>query len=327
LEETQVNEVVKQLNAWIAQNQPGRIVKFVTFAYNATAHAPVVNGTAKIQTESNLIVQLVINNEFTMDYSKTYAENSLVAEALQGWKLVTANSELFVWDYGTNFYYYMEPFYNWDTIAANYQYLSELGVTMYVNQATFNTVASNFEEMRMYVQSNLLWGETTNTDELVQRFISNYYGEIASDYVYAFYQKTNEHIKSILNTYDEVVVSSGSLNSMNNAVMNRDYWSLAKFDELNSYINEAINAVRNSELKESEKTKFIERIEKERVWISYWKVRYYGTMDSAEYTNLVNVMKHYNMIPRESYKNSDFADDGLYNWSYALWNNVEDSEW
>lgn len=265
------NKVVKEVNAWIAENCPERDITFVTFAYNATKYPPVTFNSSTgeyeplIQIEDNLNVQFVINQ---VDYSVPYTEDSNQVSMMAGWHAITDN--LSVWQYSTNFDMYLEPFENWGSMSANYQWLAQNGVNYVVEQATHNAYASNFEEMRIYVMSNLCWGETDDTEYLVNKFLKGYYGEGAQS-MRDIYDLTRSNIA--------IIISKGnSIRSNNQAIMEKQHWSQIFLTRLNWKIDEGIAAVEKYKTSDYDHyAQMVGRFEKQRIWIEYWLLLHYGS--------------------------------------------------
>ena len=230
------NKVVEKVNAWMAENCPERDVTFVAFAYNATKEPPVRFDEETgayipiIKTVENLNVQFVIN---FVDYAKPYTDHENYVAMMEGWRAVS--EDLSVWQYSTNFMYFTEPFENWGSMAANYKWLAQNGVTYIAEQASYSSSMSNFEEMRIYVMSNLCWGETDDTEYLVNKFLKGYFGEAAEN-MRTVYDLTRSNLAVILS--NGVIVSSGDIQ-----IMQQKNWSYAFLNRLDKEIDKAIEKI------------------------------------------------------------------------------------
>ena len=264
------NDVITKVNAWMAENCPERDITFVMFAYNATKYPPVrFNEKTNeyepvVKTVENLNVQFVIN---FVDYAKPYTDHENYVAMMEGWRAVT--NELSVWQYSANFTNYLEPFENWGSLAANYKWLAENGVSYIVEQGSHNTVVSYFEEMRVYVMANLCWGETDDTEYLVNKFLKAYYGEGAED-MRALYDLTRSNI-AVIQHKTGAIISSGDYQ-----IMSQTNWSLALLNRLESKIDSAIEKMQvYKDVNPDYYDMMVARFEKSRIWITYYQLNFY----------------------------------------------------
>lgn len=179
------NKVAREIGAWLKETDPHRPLTLVTFAYNATSTPPVkkdgqgnlVPACDGVVAEDNLAVMVV---PFSCVYSKEYTDkkyNLRTAENFEGWHVVAKN--LHVWTYCTNFDNYLINFNNWGTMKKNYTILRDLGVSFIFDQGSHNSPTPCFEELRQFLQSQLLWNLDQSQEELTDEFFENYYKDIA----------------------------------------------------------------------------------------------------------------------------------------------------
>jgi len=116
--------------------------------------------------------------------------NHKYAEDLEGWCELTDN--VYIW------YYVAEytqndtiPFMDFESIYDNYQYFRSLGVKGMFNQGWMDNEGNEFDVMRAYLLSLLMWYTDMTKDEYrtaMYEFIDAYYGEgseVIKEYFYA----------------------------------------------------------------------------------------------------------------------------------------------
>ena len=85
-----------------------------------------------------------------------------------------------VWDYTTNFAYYIAPFSNFGSIRANMQLYYEHGVRGMFPQGNGQSISGEFGELRSYLLAKLMWDPLMCEEEYyrhMDEFLEAYYGE------------------------------------------------------------------------------------------------------------------------------------------------------
>ncbi len=269
------NEVVRRLNAWMAEEDLDYNITFVTFAYNHTKEPPVTyDESAKkyvpvsdtVVAEKNISVQYVIN---MCDYYAPYSNSRSIVAALDGWSALS--DSLTIWEYSTNFENYLDCFDNFNSMAANIRLLESHGVDYIVEQSAYNTCTTAFSELRLYLWSKLMWDSKLDTSELIDDFIFRYYKD-ASDDIKAYFDELYGHVDSLVEQYGITVRSGG------NECMVRQYWSRSVLNSLKQHITDAYEAI--EPLKNTQLLRYnmlYGRIEKQALWVDYWKYKFYPT--------------------------------------------------
>ena len=141
---TFMNDVVKQVNAWVAENQPGREVKFATFAYMYTLFPPVKkteNGfeplSKDLKLEDNLYIMIAPNganssdsyfsekNTICFDDCYSGPHHSRTLDVWEGWHAITKNT--MVWTYNADYVDFLAPFLCWDSFEMNFKGYANYG--------------------------------------------------------------------------------------------------------------------------------------------------------------------------------------------------------
>ena len=101
---------------------------------------------------------------------------------------------IYVWDYTTNFAYYIAPFSNLDTIRHNMRFYYEHGVRGMFPQGNSQSVSGEFGELRTYLLAKLMWNPYMSEEEYythMDEFLEAYYGD-GWEGIRKFIDKTTE---------------------------------------------------------------------------------------------------------------------------------------
>lgn len=85
-----------------------------------------------------------------------------------------------VWDYTTNFAYYIAPFSNFGSIRENMRLYYEHGVRGMFPQGNGQSISGEFGELRSYLLAKLMWNPLMSEEEYyahMDEFLAAYYGE------------------------------------------------------------------------------------------------------------------------------------------------------
>jgi len=187
-----VNQVARNFKA----QYPDAI--FHTFAYQYTRKPPafVVPGPNGNVTEDNVAVELCSieccfchpletcgheSGESIGEYVSPRA--STFAADLKGWP---ANcNRLYIYNYALNANQYMRPFPDFQTLSPNFQFFRDNSVrSVFVQGNTLGGAkTAEFDELRCYVMSKLLWNPEADAQYHMMDFMRAYYGEKAAPYI------------------------------------------------------------------------------------------------------------------------------------------------
>ena len=159
-------------------------VTFDILAYHYTRPA-----SKKTQTRHNVCVRLCASctcfaHPFDECDDRSRAQKhpdgktTLFIEDLMDWSRVC--ERLYVWDYTSNFPLYPMPFPNWRVLKPNLQTMAKYnvkGVFEEANCAYYGGV--DFNELRTYLISKLLWNPDCDVDAHRKEFMEYYYGDAA----------------------------------------------------------------------------------------------------------------------------------------------------
>lgn len=296
------NGVVEKTEKLLAADEANkhREIKYMVYAYAGTIDSPVVkqaDGTYKpysnkvIPHEKLYIWFTPINTDFTQ--SMTHTNNLSIYESLQGFNVLCAG-RILVYIYDINFYNYLINFNNFGTVKGMYQEYKDNGVYYMYTQGPVDAVVPTFQEMRIYVESQLMWDVSQDYDTLVRKFMMHYFREGASA-MYEYYTLIRNRY-----AYYQGVVDS-NIGSIYSDIGNSSIWTEPVVSALGDCIDKALTAIEPLRTKDAELYQKIKnRIMKENISVLYLKLSHHSSYYSDEvvaqmkadfkyYTNLFGV--------------------------------------
>ena len=171
----------------IAADYPNVVID--TLAYDYTQTAPKITRPAE-----NVCIRLcTFHCHFTHPLNDpTCAENARFCKDLEEWSKICDN--IHIWDYTTNFAYYIPTYANLHVLQANMQFFAEHNAKGMFPQGNRNGPSGEFGELRAYLLSKLMMDPYMGEDEyyrLMDEFLEAYYGE-GWAYIRMYIDKTSE---------------------------------------------------------------------------------------------------------------------------------------
>lgn len=181
------NGVLDIVNAWQEENQPGREVYYVIYAYSFTEAPPIkTDEDGKIAPYSEKVIpntrMKVMWAPVTANYAFPFNSpvNVKNENDLQGWKTVCSSGQLFAYLYDLNIGYYFINFFNFGTVQSMVQELEDAGCTYLLIQGPSDQKnVPGFQALRTYCNANVMWDSERNFQELAADFIQHYYKDAA----------------------------------------------------------------------------------------------------------------------------------------------------
>ncbi len=145
-----------------------------TLAYRYTRQAPKT-----IKPADNVIIRLCsIECCFSHPLDDESCErNAAFKKDIEEWSAICDN--LYIWDYTTNFMYYLAPFPNLDVLRANVKFYKDHHVIGMFEQGNYQSSSGEFGELRAYLLAKLLWNPDMSEEEYqrhMNEFLQDYYG-------------------------------------------------------------------------------------------------------------------------------------------------------
>jgi hypothetical protein len=154
-----------------------------------------------IHARKNVVVRLCsIECCFSHDIKSCPRNEAFLAD-LKGWSDIAPN--MYIWDYVVYFQHYLMPYPNIRVLQPNIRTFRENNAIGIMEQAAYQSRGGEFAELRSYVISRLLWNPDCNVDDVIDDFVSGYYGR-AGKYVRQYFDllysritpETHMHIES-----------------------------------------------------------------------------------------------------------------------------------
>lgn len=160
-----------------------------TLAYRYTRKAPKT-----IKPADNVIIRLCsIECCFGHPLSDESCENNVAFKKdIEEWSEICNN--LYIWDYTTNFMYYLAPFPNLGVLRENVKFYKDHHVIGMFEQGNYQSTSGEFGELRAYLLAKLLWNPDMSEEEYdrhINEFLQDYYGA-GWEHIRAYIDMTTE---------------------------------------------------------------------------------------------------------------------------------------
>ena len=144
-----------------------------TFAYRYSRKPPV-----GIVPRDNVVIRLCsIECCYAHPLTAGCPQNEAFMKELREWAGIAPH--LFIWDYIVDYAQYLAPWPNFQVLGPNIEAFRENKAIGIFEEAQYQTVGAEFEEMKSWVVNQLLWDPKQDVDSLATIFINGYYGKAA----------------------------------------------------------------------------------------------------------------------------------------------------
>ena len=160
-----------------------------TLAYKYTQKTPRIT-----KPRHNVCIRLCsINCCFTHPIdNENCPKSKIFHDDIIGWGKIC--DKLHIWDYTTNFHYYISTFPNLGVIHKNMKFFAENNVVSMFPQGNGQGASGEFGELRAYLLAKLMWDPHMSEETYythMDEFLAAYYGE-GWEYIRKFIDKTTE---------------------------------------------------------------------------------------------------------------------------------------
>ena len=294
------NNVCKYLKEMLDENGMGeRDVRIVLFAYMGTETPPVVsdgNGSWKPFSDTIKPCDMLYFEwaPIYTDYSVSYdhANNLEWKTNLQMWHALfnacNQTNRMSVWTYETNFSNFMYPFNNSATYADNMKFFSENGINNVFSQGANLTNQPTMQEMRLFVESQLMWDSSKNYDELADEFMQHYYDEAAT--------AVRKYYDAVRLRYEQVrLLNDGDFSSIYSDIGAKTIWTDGFVSQMDKIFQEAFDAIAPlKQTKIDRYNKLYDRLKEIELTLTFTKLSYYSNnYNQAQLDTLVDEWKYY----------------------------------
>ena len=243
---------INQVADNIAEDYPDVIIDTLAYQYGRTAPkftrvAP--NVAVRICTISCCFSHPLRACDADKGKADTLYPGNNVSVDIKDWGKVC--DRMYVWDYVTIFEHYFNPMPNFHVLQDNIQFFLENNVVGIFEQGNGEDLSGEFNELRYYILSKLLWEPYGDVDRWMREFMSAYYGMGAGP----LREYMDAMKKLVIDEDIHVYISSNPLNGHTPA------WLLELADKK---FDEAERLADNEEV--------LERIRRSRMQVKYCKL-------------------------------------------------------
>lgn len=234
-----LNNVIEIVEAWREENAPERELGYICFAYQISLLPPV-----KEDADGNLVAYhedcqpadelYVLVATIEADFSEKLQSdaNKRTYNALLGWEQLVGD-RLWVYEYDTNFKTYYTNFDNFEVVQEHYQTYFDHGVKLMYSQGPVDTYIPCFTEMRIFVESQLMWDLEKDYNALVNEFMAAYYQDAAP--------AMRKYYDFIRRNYAEQ--ENGGTGRIYALLDQPEYYSFEAMEQMDAYLAEALAAI------------------------------------------------------------------------------------
>ena len=138
---------------------------------------------------------------------------------------------IYVWDYTTNFRYYIPTFPNFGVLRENMRFYVDHNVKGMFSQGNYQSVSGEFAELRIYLIAKLMWDPYMSEEEYyahMDEFLQAYYGD-GWEYIRKYIDKTTELAeKNCLSIYSHPFEIISKENYLANEADFEAWWATAE---------------------------------------------------------------------------------------------------
>ena len=255
--------------------------KFVgTFAYQYTRQPP-----KGIVPRNNVVIRLCsIECCFAHPLTAGCPQNQAFMNDMERWAEIAPH--LFIWDYIVDYAQYISPWPNFQVLGPNIEAFRKNKAIGIYEEAQYQSNGAEFEEMKAWVTTKLLWNPLLDTDSLVQVFIDGYYGK-AAPMVMDYYRLCQSLIKPDLHF--------GIYIRENHPIYNDEF-----VEKAFALLDNALQTAEDEETKNR-----VERVRMQPLYL-YCKRNREKCKQDGNWDELVRLMRKYNARPEETLPLEDF---------------------
>ena len=290
-----VNKVIAQIEEWKKTACPEREWTYMTFAYRSTCSPPVVpndeGGYSVIDDSCIPHEKLYIRlTPITYCYSHAFTDencekNTTFYQEVLGWSEICKHFA--VWDYMANYYHYLPFFNDFGVLKDNLQLYKQIGVKNLLKEYISGGNLTQFQYLRFYIASKLMWNTEQDVEKLTDEFFTHYYKDTAPQ-LREVYELFRTHLKRL----DEERGNTLHFTVYSNEIVDATVWPRNIVDKAEKLLNEALaicDRVEDEVVAEKLRTRVLE----ERTCVQYLKIYHYQNYgyDMENYATVYNAFK------------------------------------
>lgn len=252
-----MNAIAKKLRQRFAEKGKVFDKKLVTFAYASTVNPPVKEGKPickQVIPDEALYIRYA---PILADYARGLEDeqqNEETRKQIEGWSMLTKN--IMIWDYNVSYNDYFWYFPNFSYLQDNMKTYQRMGASYIMKQGANNVSPIWHDELCAYISSKLFWNIDADVKELVQEYVSLYFGP-GADKVFAYMAEMEAHFAQWRENGFSIQVSGHVPEQM---YFYADSYPLAMLQSQEKSLEEGIRAVENSNLSQEEKALYVKHL-------------------------------------------------------------------
>lgn len=221
-----LNELVRNWFETEEGSPYARDLKLVFFAYYGYEEAPVTYNKEKQRYEGNNGLAMdegvyCMLCPLTMDYYRGiyHESNKAFLDTMEAWGDL-ADGKLYLWYYSVNFYYYLAPYDDFDSLQENYKCAVDNGTVYLFDERQYNEYGfcTGWSNLKSYLNYKLTWDVDQSVPKLLDQFFEGYFGPGAED-MRKYYDEFR-----ILNNYNLDHNELGGQNNVFKDIVDEKYW-------------------------------------------------------------------------------------------------------
>ena len=288
-----LNDVIEKVESIMRENNDtdnlNRDIRYVFFGYFQSIKPFKSN---LIVPNKKLYIEFApIELDFAKDFH-TGATNSELSSCLEQWDEIL-DGRIIVYSYDVNFKNFLMNFNNFGSFKPYLEEYQKHHVKYFYSQGAVINNVTGLTNMRLYVESQLLWDIDQNYEDLVHEFMEHYYKD-AVESLELYYKITRDRYTYYVNSTQTVCGIKSEI------VDNLECWNKPTIDALQNALNEGLKAIEKYQGVDDELyTKLYYRIKREMITTYYVLISYYSDFFSqdaleemkADFNSLVNYFK------------------------------------
>ena len=271
-----LNDVIAKVENIMRENNDttnlNRDIKYVFFGYYQSLKP--FNSSQIIPNKKLWIEFAPIELDFAKDFYSG-ATNQECRSCLEKWDEIL-EGRIIVYSYDVNYKNFLMNFNNFGSFKPYLDEYKKHHVKYFYAQGAVVNNVTGLTNMRLFVESQLLWNLDQNYDDLVHDFMVHYYKDAAS-YLEQYYQITRDRYTYFVNANQYVCGIKSEI------VDNLECWDKPTIDALHNSLKDALKAIEKYKGVDDEMyNKLYYRIKREMITTYYVLISYYSDFFSQD---------------------------------------------
>lgn len=259
-----INTVARAVKQHLAGQQ--RQVEVMLLAYRQYRDAP-----SNITAEDNVIVYMAPIERCYKHAIDGCEMNEAAYKTLKDWAAISSN--IGIYDYATEFTNYYMYLNDWNRLKRDLMIYEEMGVMWNRPLGNVYNMVSPFQDLRIWVFSQLAWDSSLNTDTLVNDFMANYYG-VAGKSMKQYYDTWSARYSVVENISDKMYyhqyIYFNNVDFYNQNVFTHNF-----LKEVLALVDQALADIKSAGYDAQREKQLLDRVEMERFFVVYTLMKFY----------------------------------------------------